>query len=163
MENKSPSTVWKKLETIQDPEIPVLSLVDLGIIRDIKIRNEKVYAIITPTYSGCPAMQLMEDNIRSALLAMGFSEVNIEIQLVPAWTTDWISEKGKEKLREFGIAPPTRVTEKDLPLFQIQDPVPCPRCNSKNTFEVSRFGSTPCKALHSCSDCLEPFDYFKHI
>ena len=134
------------LEAVMDPEIPVVSVMDLGIVRAIGM--DKV--TITPTYSGCPATDFIERNIREALDAAGYGEVAIETVLSPPWTTDWISEEGKEKLRDYGIAPP-----------ELAKAATCPRCGSTQTEEVSRFGSTPCKAQWRCKDCLEPFDRFK--
>ena len=134
------------LETVMDPEIPVVSVLDLGIVREIEA--DKV--IITPTYSGCPATDVIERTIREALDSNGYREVAIETVLTPPWTTDWISEEGKEKLRAYGIAPP-----------ELAKAATCPQCGSLNTEEVSRFGSTPCKAQWRCKDCLEPFDRFK--
>ena len=134
------------LETVMDPEIPVVSVMDLGIVRDIGA--DKV--TITPTYSGCPATDVIERTIREALDANGYRDVAIETALNPPWTTDWISEEGKEKLRAYGIAPP-----------ELAKAATCPQCGSTNTEEVSRFGSTPCKAQWRCKDCLEPFDRFK--
>ena len=134
------------LKTVMDPEIPVVSVMDLGIVREIL--SDKV--IITPTYSGCPATDVIERTIREALDANGYGGVAIETVLTPPWTTDWISEGGKEKLRAYGIAPP-----------ELAKAATCPQCGSLNTEEVSRFGSTPCKAQWRCKDCLEPFDRFK--
>lgn len=134
------------LETVMDPEIPVVSVIDLGIVRTIKAGK----VTITPTYSGCPATDVIERTIRDALDANGYREVAIETVLTPPWTTDWISEQGKEKLRAYGIAPP-----------ELARAATCPQCGSTNTEEVSRFGSTPCKAQWRCKDCLEPFDRFK--
>ena len=134
------------LETVMDPEIPVVSVMDLGIVRDIEA--DKV--TITPTYSGCPATDVIERTIREALDANGYRDVGIETVLTPPWTTDWISEEGKQKLRAYGIAPP-----------ELAKAATCPQCGSTNTEEVSRFGSTPCKAQWRCKDCLEPFDRFK--
>ena len=134
------------LETVMDPEIPVVSVVDLGIVRSIE--DDRV--TITPTYSGCPATDVIERSIREALEANGFRHVRIETVLSPPWTTDWISEAGKEKLRAYGIAPPEPTRH-----------ATCPRCGSTDTEEVSRFGSTPCKAQWRCRQCLEPFDRFK--
>ena len=134
------------LETVMDPEIPVVSVVDLGIVRTIEA--DKV--TITPTYSGCPATDVIERTIREALDASGYRGVAIETVLSPPWTTDWISEEGKEKLKAYGIAPP-----------ELAKAATCPRCGSTDTEEVSRFGSTPCKAQWRCRDCLEPFDRFK--
>jgi ring-1,2-phenylacetyl-CoA epoxidase subunit PaaD len=134
------------LETVMDPEIPVVSVIDLGIVRDV--RSDKV--TITPTYSGCPATDVIERTVREALDANGYRDVAIETVLTPPWTTDWISEQGKERLREYGIAPP-----------ELTKSATCPQCGSTDTEEVSRFGSTPCKAQWRCKDCLEPFDRFK--
>lgn len=134
------------LETVMDPEIPVVSVMDLGIVR--KVAADKV--TITPTYSGCPATDVIERTIREALDAAGYRDVMIETELAPPWTTDWISDEGKEKLRAYGIAPP-----------ELAQAATCPRCGSTDTEEVSRFGSTPCKAQWRCKDCLEPFDRFK--
>jgi ring-1,2-phenylacetyl-CoA epoxidase subunit PaaD len=134
------------LATVPDPEIPAVSVMDLGIVR--KVAADKV--TITPTYSGCPATDFIERNIRDALDAGGYRDVAIETVLSPPWSTDWISEEGKEKLRAYGIAPP-----------ELAKSATCPRCGSTNTEEVSRFGSTPCKAQWRCKDCLEPFDRFK--
>jgi ring-1,2-phenylacetyl-CoA epoxidase subunit PaaD len=134
------------LETVMDPEIPVVSVMDLGIVRDIAA--DKV--TITPTYSGCPATDVIERTVREALDENGYRDVAIETVLTPPWTTDWISEQGKERLREYGIAPP-----------ELTKSATCPQCGSTDTEEVSRFGSTPCKAQWRCKDCLEPFDRFK--
>ena len=140
------------LENITDPEIPVISIIDLGIVRDIKIQDEQVEVIITPTYSGCPAMLEIEKNIHNALKKEGFDDFKITTVLSPAWTTDWMSENGKQKLKEYGIAPPNPTSPED---------VTCPHCNSAKIELISQFGSTACKALYKCNDCLEPFDYFK--
>ena len=137
--------LWAVLETVPDPEIPVLSIVDLGIVRDVT--PERV--TITPTYTGCPATQVIERDIRHALDAAGYRGVAIETVLTPAWTTDWITPEGRDKLRAYGIAPPTRGA------------VACPQCGSTETEEISRFGSTPCKSLWRCRSCAEPFDLFK--
>ena len=148
------------LESVPDPEIPVLTIEDLGIIRDVRIEKDNVIVVITPTYSGCPAMDMIEVNIKAALQEAGISNVSVETVLTPAWTTDWISEDGKRKLREYGIAPPQGSADKRLISGDFDD-IPCPHCGSKNTEMVSQFGSTPCKSLFRCKDCLEPFDYFK--
>lgn len=140
------AAIWSVLEGVPDPEIPAISIVDLGIVR--AVQDGKV--VITPTYSGCPATQVIEQSIREALDASGFRSVTIETVLSPPWTTNWISQIGRDKLAAYGIAPP--------------DPAKtatCPRCGSENTEEISRFGSTPCKAQWRCLDCLEPFDRFK--
>ncbi|HWT13000.1 MAG TPA: 1,2-phenylacetyl-CoA epoxidase subunit PaaD [Allosphingosinicella sp.] len=141
--------IWSVLETVPDPEIPVVSVVDLGIVRDVD--SERV--LITPTYTGCPATQAIERDIRAALDAAGYRGLRIDTALAPAWTTDWISAEGRAKLRAYGIAPP--------PERSAGRPVQCPQCGSADTVEVSRFGSTPCKAQWRCRACLEPFDLFK--
>ena len=140
--------IWRVLESVPDPEIPVVSVVDLGIVRDVS--PERV--VLTPTYTGCPAMLVIETMVRAALDEAGFEDVAIETTLSPPWTTDWISESGKAKLKAYGIAPPTPAGARA---------VECPQCGSTQTEEVSRFGSTPCKALWRCRACLEPFDLFK--
>jgi ring-1,2-phenylacetyl-CoA epoxidase subunit PaaD len=150
------------LETVSDPEIPVLSVVDLGIIRAIHpLDPEGFDIVITPTYSGCPAMNTIEVNIRAALQDHGIYNATIRTVLSPAWTTDWLSEAGRQKLKAYGIAPPQAESPDKHKLFAQEIPVPCPLCLSGNTELISQFGSTPCKSLHRCKDCLEPFDYFK--
>ena len=144
----STDALWQVLESVPDPEIPAVSVVDLGIVREVG--PDRV--LITPTYTDCPATQVIEQDIRAALDAAGFGEVAIETTLSPPWTTDWISEGGKAKLKAYGIAPP---------LPPGQRAVECPQCGSKDTEEISRFGSTPCKAQWRCRACLEPFDLFK--
>ncbi|MBS1933646.1 MAG: phenylacetate-CoA oxygenase subunit PaaJ [Bacteroidetes bacterium] len=150
------------LETVNDPEVPVLSIIDLGIVRDIKINEDEIEVIITPTYSGCPAMDAISINIKLALFEHGYKKIKITSVLSPAWTTDWMTESGKQKLKAFGIAPPTvkqQVCHTEL--FHDGEAIQCPRCNSYNTKLISQFGSTACKALYQCNDCHEPFDYFK--
>jgi len=147
------------LETISDPEIPVLSIMDLGIVRDVCINENNIEVFITPTYSGCPAMDMITMNIRMELLQHGFENIKITEQLSPAWTTDWMTEHGKEKLKEYGIAPPVGKAFDQQFLEQMK--IECPQCHSKNTKLISEFGSTACKALFQCQDCKEPFDYFK--
>jgi len=143
------------LETVTDPEIPVLTIADLGIIRDVKINDNVIEVIITPTYNGCPAMDMISMNIKMALLEQGYKNVKVTSVLSPAWTTDWMTEEGKRKLKEYGIAAPDKK-------FSIpKDGVECPQCHSANTRLISEFGSTACKALYQCNDCKEPFDYFK--
>ncbi len=150
------------LETVTDPEIPVLTITDLGIVRDIKIINEEIEVIITPTYSGCPAMDMIAANIRMALLEKGFTKIRITTVLTPAWTTDWMTESGKQKLKEYGIAPPNPKQQVcNDKIFAADEAVQCPHCNSWNTKRISEFGSTACKALYRCEECKEPFDYFK--
>jgi ring-1,2-phenylacetyl-CoA epoxidase subunit PaaD len=151
--------VFDILENVCDPEVPVLSILDLGIVRDVLLHEKEIEIIITPTYSGCPAMNMIAMNIRIEMATHGFKNVKIKEILSPAWTTDWMSEDGKRKLKEYGIAPPQYRVE-DLGL-EIERDIPCPLCDSTNTELLSEFGSTSCKALHRCKDCLEPFDYFK--
>ena len=148
------------LETVCDPEIPPLSIADLGILRDIYLNNDGVVVVITPTYSGCPAMQTIEDDILAALERAGI-EATVETRLAPAWTTDWMSEVGREKLRKIGIAPPTKSCGDKRSLSGLVLQVTCPQCGSNDTEMISQFGSTACKALYRCLTCLEPFDYFK--
>jgi len=148
--------IWEILETVCDPEIPVLSIIDMGIVRDVKITGEEIEVIITPTYSGCPAMDAISMDIRLKLIEQGFNKVKISSVISPAWTTDWMSEAGKRKLKEYGIAPPVS-NSGDESIRMIE----CPQCHSHNTKLLSQFGSTACKALYQCNDCLEPFDYFK--
>ena len=148
------------LENVSDPEIPVLSVIDLGIVRDIKIGDD-VEIIITPTYSGCPAMSVIATNIKFELLAKGFKNIKVTEILSPAWTTDWMTESGKQKLQAYGIAPPVAKARIDKLLFADAPSVLCPQCGSSNTEQLSEFGSTACKSLFRCKDCLEPFDYFK--
>lgn len=152
--------VWQILETVSDPEIPVLSIVDLGVVRDVIAEGDKVMVNITPTYSGCPAMNMIEMEIRGALLEQGINN-DVKLVLSPAWTTDWMSEKGKQKLKAYGIAPPQDEDISIHTLFGKPEQIECPHCNSKKTEMISQFGSTACKALYRCKDCLEPFDYFK--
>ena len=153
--------IWQYLEEIPDPEVPVLNLLDLGIIRDVILNEEKVEVIVTPTYSGCPATSMINMSIRLKLIEKGFKAITITNQLSPAWTTDWMTEEGKAKLKAYGIAPPVYSKSNQNELFAEPDEVPCPNCESTNTKLVSQFGSTACKALYQCNDCHEPFDYFK--
>ena len=147
--------IFAYLEEIKDPEVPVLSIIDLGIVRDIKMNDDEIEIIVTSTYTGCPAMDMITANIRIELTTLGFKKIKITTALSPAWTTDWMSEEGKRKLQLYGIAPPDK-------RFSIpEDGVECPQCHSNNTRLVSEFGSTACKALYQCNDCKEPFDYFK--
>ena len=155
----SSKKIWQILEEITDPEVPVLSIIDLGIVRDICVDENITEIFITPTYSGCPAMDVISMNIRMAMLQNGFTKVKITQQLSPAWTTDWMTEEGKDKLKAYGIAPPIgkAIDKKYLEELKVE----CPQCHSKNTELLSQFGSTACKALYQCRDCKEPFDYFK--
>ena len=150
------------LEEVCDPEVPVLSILDLGIVRDVKFDEDQVEIVITPTYSGCPAMDAISMDIRLKLVEHDYKNIKITHALSPAWTTDWMSEKGKEKLKAYGIAPPNpKQVVCDTELFGRDEAIQCPLCNSYHTKMISRFGSTACKALYQCEDCKEPFDYFK--
>ena len=156
--------IWQLLEEVSDPEVPVLSILDLGIVRGVAVAGEQVSITITPTYSGCPAMGTIATDIRLRLLAEGYVNVLIHNQLSPAWTTEWLSAAGRDKLRAYGIAPPvagTAATGHVLQLFGQATAVRCPLCDSANTLLINQFGSTACKALYQCQDCREPFDYFK--
>ncbi|MFK5977435.1 MAG: phenylacetate-CoA oxygenase subunit PaaJ [Rhizobiaceae bacterium] len=149
----SPAQIRDWLDAVPDPEIPVISVVDLGIVRDIRWEGDTLNIAITPTYSGCPATSVISMDIETALHAKGLHNIVLKQQISPAWTTDWLSEKGRTKLENYGIAPPQAAG----------GPERCPNCQSTNLNKVSQFGSTPCKALWRCADCLEPFDYFKCI
>ena len=154
--------IYEILKTVSDPEIPVLTILDLGIVREVKLdgASGEVEVIMTPTYSGCPAMDFIEVNIKSALQEAGILNPKITTVLSPAWTTDWLTEAGKTKLKAYGIAPPVGLADK-LSLLGEKPEVECPRCGSIDTKLVSQFGSTACKSLYQCRECLEPFDYFK--
>ena len=149
------------LSEIPDPEIPVLTIADLGILRGVTI-NDEVVIELAPTYSGCPATEVIEQSVIDALHKHGVEEISVKRVLSPAWTTDWISAEGRDKLREYGIAPPAEGASK-RELLRGKHSIACPRCDSLNTAVVSEFGSTACKASYKCSDCLEPFEYFKCI
>ena len=152
--------VLRILDRVTDPEIPVISVRELGVLRDVEVNGDKVVVTITPTYSGCPAMDVMRQDIEKELHAAGITNVEVKQVLAPAWTTDWISDEGKAKLKTYGIAPPEKTA--DIRALKGEQPiVECPQCGSKNTVMVSAFGSTACKALWKCNDCLEPFDQFK--
>jgi len=153
--------LWSVLAGIMDPEVPVLSILDLGIVRHAALQDGKARVVITPTYSGCPAVNTIAMDIRLRLMAEGLPDVQIVTQLSPAWTTDWMSAQGRVRLLEYGIAPPAEpLSGADQP-FAEEAIVRCPRCNSVHTELISRFGSTACKALYRCTACGEPFDYFK--
>ena len=149
---------------VADPEIPVLTIDDLGVLRGVETDAAgRVTVTITPTYSGCPAMDTIRDDILLALTADGFDDVEVRLVLSPAWTTDWMTDAGRQKLEEYGIAPPSGSAAHRQGPIKVQLAVKCPRCGSLNTHEASRFGSTSCKALYECRTCLEPFDHFKVI
>lgn len=164
-------TIWHWLAQVPDPEIPVISLTDLGIIRDVTWQDDTLVVTVTPTYSGCPATTVINLDIEAALKANGIEKLRLERQLSPPWTTDWITPEGREKLRAYGIAPPIDGTAADGRLAgrvarlagTSNLMIACPRCGSTKTEKISQFGSTPCKASYRCTDCLEPFDYFKCI
>ena len=145
--------IWDWLDAVPDPEIPVISVVDLGIVRDVRWDGGTVEVAVTPTYSGCPATAIIALDIETALRDRGIRDIRIKTQIAPAWTTDWLSDKGRARLEEYGIAPPRAAG----------GPAHCPRCKSDDVERVSQFGSTPCKAQWRCRDCMEPFDYFKCI
>ncbi len=149
----SEALIWEWLEDVPDPEIPVISVVDLGVVREVAVNGTKVCVTITPTYSGCPAMSVIALDIETALAKHGVKKPDIKTQIAPPWTTDWLSTEGLAKLETYGIAPPQAAG----------GPKRCPHCKSTAVVKVSQFGSTPCKAQWRCTDCLEPFDYFKCI
>jgi ring-1,2-phenylacetyl-CoA epoxidase subunit PaaD len=161
--------IWRALAAVPDPEIPVISVVDLGIIRGVEWRDDEWVVSVTPTYSGCPATEVIASDIGRALVAAGVARFRVETRLAPAWTTDWIAPDARQRLADYGIAPPgtraaaaSRIDISALHRYRTAAAsVPCPRCNSTRTREQSRYGSTPCKAQYRCDDCLEPFDYFK--
>lgn len=158
---KKHKKIWDLLEQVSDPEIPVLTVIDMGVIREVTKEGEQLEIVITPTYSGCPAMDMIEVEIRSVLQENGYDKVAVKTVLSPAWTTEWMSESGKQKLKKYGIAPPEGATIDKNVLFGEAKKIECPRCSSRNTVMLSQFGSTACKSLYQCSDCKEPFDYFK--
>lgn len=157
-------TCWDILSQISDPEIPVLSITDLGMIRGVEINNQDEIIIkLTPTYSGCPATDLLKAEILSAFEQQGLSPAQVVIDLSQAWTTDWMTDTGKRKLKAYGIAPPQGDAHQCGTHVALQDGIECPHCHSRHTRLVSEFGSTACKALYKCQSCFEPFDYFKCI
>ncbi len=157
-------SVMRTLGDVMDPEVPVISVVELGIIRDVTVQDDAVTVTVTPTYSGCPAMHEIEADIRTALLGAGATSVAVRTTFAPAWTTDWIGPEAREKLRAYGIAPPGPAEQGGLiTLTRRRAPVPCPFCGSSDTKLQSEFGSTACKAIHVCSSCRQPFDEFKAI
>jgi len=157
------ATVWRWLDEVKDPEVPVISVVELGVVRGVKVSDAGVVTVdVTPTYSGCPATVIIEELIAAAIDSRGHT-VDINRVIAPAWTTDWISDSGREKLTDYGIAPPAKNAEGKASLLGIDPKLECPRCKSTKTERISEFGSTACKALYRCTDCLEPFEYFKCI
>jgi ring-1,2-phenylacetyl-CoA epoxidase subunit PaaD len=158
MNKPETAELFDLLSSVVDPEIPVLTLQDLGVLRDISVIDGEVKVSITPTYAGCPAMETMRADIESTLAAAGYERVTVEQILSPAWSTDWMSQSGREKLRAYGIAPPVSTA-----CGRSAGQIACPQCNSTGVKLISEFGSTACKALYQCQDCREPFDYFKCI
>ncbi|WP_104195906.1 1,2-phenylacetyl-CoA epoxidase subunit PaaD [Cryobacterium sp. M15] len=156
---------WTLAAQVVDPEIPVLTIEDLGVLRSVRVTRDAVAVTLTPTYSGCPAMDAMRDDVLAVLVSAGYENVSVRLVLSPAWTTDWMSVIGMNKLREYGIAAPTghATVRGSGPVgpIRLKMAVKCPRCSSLNTRELAHFGSTSCKSLYECRDCLEPFDYFK--
>jgi len=158
------STAWAALGAVTDPEIPVLSVIDLGLIRHVKCGvGGHVEVGLSPTYSGCPATAVIRGSVIAALHAAGFAHPSVIEILAPPWTSDWLSVEGRQKLQHYGIAPPAHSVASPRALWLDAPAVQCPRCESTDTEELSRFGSTPCKALYRCKACLEPFEYFKCI
>ncbi len=154
--------IMQWLHAVPDPEIPVISVVDLGIVRDVHFEGDTCVVTITPTYSGCPAMREITEDVKGVLREKGLADVRVDTTLAPAWTTDWMSERGREALRAYGIAPPTeKAVDVSGIMRRSEPPVPCPQCNSARTRLISQFGSTACKALYRCNACGEPFDHFK--
>lgn len=152
--------IWEILTTVEDPEVPVINVCELGIIRNVEIVRETVFVTVTPTYSGCPAVEVIDLNIRVAIMEEGYSDVVIKHEINPPWSTDDITEAGRQKLLDYGIAPPNGSSAK-ASLLGVDKPRACPQCGSEKTELLSQFGSTACKALYRCLDCREPFDYFK--
>lgn len=152
--------IFEILDSVSDPEIPVLSIMEMGVVRSAKVENGVVEVIITPTYSGCPAMDVIGEDIKSAFQKAGL-EAKVELVLSPAWTTDWITPKGRQALEKYGIASPLEAEADKVALLGNKKLVKCPQCGSLNTKLISQFGSTACKAFFQCEDCQEPFDYFK--
>lgn len=156
-------SVLEILDTVMDPEVPVLSVVELGIIRDVEVYGDDVTVVVTPTYSGCPAMKIIEDDVLAALALRGIAGARMRTVFTPAWTTDWMSDASREKLRVYGIAPPGQAASGALVMLQRRAAVVCPFCGASNTVLTSEFGSTACKALHVCKSCDQPFEEFKAI
>ncbi len=158
---------WSVLGQVLDPEVPALSVCDLGIVRDVRPQGDGVEVVLTPTYSGCPATEVIERSVVEAIELAGLGPVTVTLQRAPAWTTDWISDEGRRKLREYGIAPPSGsaavAAEQPIRILRREPALECPRCGSVNTERLSAFGSTACKALYRCIACKEPFEYFKPI
>jgi len=160
------AAAWQVLANVPDPEVPAVSVCDLGIVRDVIDHDDVLEIVLTPTYSGCPATEVIEQSVIEAVNDAGLGPARVTLQRAPAWTTDWISDDGKRKLREYGIAPPsgTAAVNQQRPIRLIpRERIECPRCGSKNTERLSAFGSTACKSLYRCVACREPFEYFKPL
>ncbi|WP_221585152.1 1,2-phenylacetyl-CoA epoxidase subunit PaaD [Microbacterium sp. G2-8] len=155
------ATAWDIAAQVTDPEVPVLTIEDLGVLRRVVATPDHVRVVLTPTYSGCPAIEQMRDDVMLQLTAAGYGDVRVDFTLSPSWTTDWMSDEGRRKLEEYGIAPPNGSAPVRRGPLPVQLAVKCPRCGSLRTREVSRYGSTACKAHYECLACLEPFDFFK--
>lgn len=156
-------SIIELLTNIPDPEIPVINIVEMGIVREVKFNEDVLLVKITPTYSGCPAMKVIEDEIINELKAQGYEKVSVKKIYNPAWSTDWLTDEAKRKLKEYGIAPPEGKSDDEFYHDLITNPVQCPYCNSKETKLTSEFGSTACKSLHYCNECQQPFEHFKCI
>lgn len=154
--------IWRLLEDVPDPEIPVLNVVELGLIRYVRADERRIDVGVSPTYTGCPATEVIRGAIKRKLRSAGLMDVHVEEVLAPAWTSDWLTESARTKLKEYGIAPPAHAVDNPRHLFR-EPKVACPRCQSARTERISEFASTPCKALYRCAECLEPFEYFKCI
>ena len=160
----SAEEAWTVLAAVPDPEIPVISVTELGIVREVLATDDGLRVVVTPTYSGCPATELINDSIREALLAAGAGAVTVDLQLAPAWTTDWVAPAARDKLRAYGIVPPGERDDSAVqPLRFVRRKLTCPRCGSEDTERLSEYGSTACKSTWRCKHCLEPFEYFKPI
>ena len=163
IENITKETIWNLLKEIPDPEVPAINIVELGVVREVIIHDDSLEIIITPTYSGCPAMKMIEEDIISTLKENGFENIKIKTIFSPPWTTDWMTDETKAKLKSYGIAPPDKLSKEELFPFLSEKKkiLSCPYCNSENTVLQSQFGSTACKALYYCNNCQQPFEHFK--
>jgi ring-1,2-phenylacetyl-CoA epoxidase subunit PaaD len=161
--DEAEARAWAALREVMDPEVPVLSLVDLGVVRAVHLQADALEIVLTPTYSGCPATEVIAEQAQAAVAALGLGPVRVMQQLAPAWTTDWITDTGREALRRYGIAPPGRCGDEGTPVRLMAHRVPCPRCESTQVERLSAFGSTACKALYRCLACREPFEHFKPL
>ena len=162
MHTPTTQTIWQALDEVKDPEIPVVSVVEMGIVRAVNVSGENVTVTMTPTFSGCPALQVMKDDITAKLVELGVEQVEVETVLSPPWSTDWITDEAKVKLRDYGITPPTPAGDDGLIQLELS-PSQCPRCGSFDTATRNTFGPTLCKSIHTCNSCLEPFEAFKSL